>query len=97
MTYLESFPLHSNKGVAYNKWLKLLRVVEDGGRGKDYETIKKMAQNINKFEDEEKVHSTEKDCGLRASHVYSRDGRRYKGLLYSSDNDNSSTNRDKNL
>jgi hypothetical protein len=39
----------------------LLRVIEDGGRGKDYDTIKTMAQNINQFEDEDKVHISEKD------------------------------------
>jgi hypothetical protein len=31
-------------------------VIEDGGRGKNYDEIKKMAQNINKFGDEDKVH-----------------------------------------
>ncbi len=41
--------------------MKLFRIVEEGGRGKDYETIKKMAQNINKFEDEDKVQDLEKD------------------------------------
>lgn len=41
--------------------MRLFRVVEAGGRGKDYETIKKMAQNINKYEDEEKVHDIEKN------------------------------------
>jgi len=39
----------------------MLRVVEEGGRGKDYETIKKMAQGINSFEDEDKVQPLEKD------------------------------------
>ena len=53
--YLGRYPLQSRKKIAYVKWLKLLRVVEEGGRGKDYETIKKMAQSINTFEDEEKV------------------------------------------
>jgi hypothetical protein len=30
-------------------------VIEEGGRGKSYEEIKAMAQNINKFETEDKV------------------------------------------
>lgn len=55
--YLNQYPLHSNKNIAFNKWLKLFRVVEDGGRGKSYEEIKAMAQNINKFETEDKVHN----------------------------------------
>jgi hypothetical protein len=59
--YLEKFNLHSNKNINYNKWLKLFRVLEDGCRGKDYETIKKMAQNINKYEDEDKVQNLEKN------------------------------------
>jgi hypothetical protein len=59
--YLEKYPLQSIKNVAFTKWLKLLRVIEDGGRGKDYDTIKTMAQNINQFEDEDKVHISEKD------------------------------------
>lgn len=59
--YLERYPLRSIKNVAYVKWLKLLRVVAEGGRGKDYEAIKKMAQEINKFEDEDTVHGLEKD------------------------------------
>lgn len=55
--YLEMFPLKSNKNIAFHKWLKLFRVVEDGGRGKSLEEIKAMAQNINKFEGEDKVQS----------------------------------------
>ncbi len=55
ISYLKQFPLKSNKNIAYNKWLKLYRVVEEGGRGKSYEEIKLMAQNINKFENEDKV------------------------------------------
>jgi hypothetical protein len=35
--------------------------VEEGGRGKDYETIKKMAQSINQHKEEDKVHILEKD------------------------------------
>jgi hypothetical protein len=46
INYLENNTLHSNKNIAYKKWLKLYRVLEDGGRGKDYETIKRMAQSI---------------------------------------------------
>lgn len=53
--YLNKFPLHSNKNISYNKWLRLYRILLDGGRGKNYEMIKKLAQNINKFEDEDKV------------------------------------------
>ncbi len=56
IAYLNSFPLRSNKNIAYSKWLVLFRVIEDGGRGKNYDEIKKMAQNINKFGDEDKVH-----------------------------------------
>ena len=55
ISYLEKFPLHSNKNISYFKWLKLYRVIEDGGRGKNYEQIKAMAQNINNFEDEDIV------------------------------------------
>jgi hypothetical protein len=55
ITYLNIYPLKSIKNVAYYKWLKVYRVVEDGGRGKSFEEIKLMAQNINKFEDEDKV------------------------------------------
>ena len=60
ISYLENFPLHSIKNIAYVKWLKLFRVIEDGGRGKDYETIKQMARSINKYEVEDKVHDLEK-------------------------------------
>lgn len=56
INYLNQNPLKSNKNIAYSKWLVLYRVVEDGGRGKSYEQIKQMAQNINKFGDEDKVH-----------------------------------------
>jgi len=59
--YIGKYPLHSQKGIAYVRWLKLLRVVEEGGRGKDYETIKKMAQSINQHKEEDKVHILEKD------------------------------------
>ena len=55
MKYLSEYPLRSNKRIAYEKWKKLYRVIEEGGRGKDYEQIKTMAQNINKYEDEDKV------------------------------------------
>jgi len=37
--------------------LKLYRVVEDGGRGKSFQEIKAMAQNINKYETEDKVQN----------------------------------------
>lgn len=53
--YLAQNPLKSQKNIAYTKWLRLYRVIEDGGRGKDYEKIKSMAQNINKYEEEDKV------------------------------------------
>jgi hypothetical protein len=55
ISYLNKYPLKSIKNIAYNKWLKLYRVIEEGGRGKSYEEIKLMAQNINKYEDEDKV------------------------------------------
>jgi hypothetical protein len=55
-SYLSTYPLHSNKNIAYNKWLKLFRVVEDGGRGKSFEQIQQMAQGINKLGEEDKVH-----------------------------------------
>jgi len=55
--YLKKFPLHSNKNIAFHKWLKLYRVIEDGGRGKSYEEIRAMAQNINKSEVEDKVQN----------------------------------------
>jgi hypothetical protein len=55
--YLKKFPLHSNKNIAFHKWLKLYRVIEDGGRGKSYEEIRAMAQNINKYEVEDKVQN----------------------------------------
>lgn len=53
--YLDLYPLRSNKSIAFTRWLKLFRVIEEGGRGKSYEEIKAMAQNINKFETEDKV------------------------------------------
>ena len=57
ISYLDKFPLQSKKHVAYCKWLKLLAVIEDGGRGHDYDSIKKMAQSINKDSDEDKVQT----------------------------------------
>lgn len=36
--------------------MKLYNVIDQGGRGKDFDTIKKMAQSINKSVDEDKVH-----------------------------------------
>jgi hypothetical protein len=55
--YLDLYPLRSNKNIAFMKWLKLFRVVEEGGRGKSYEEIKAMAHSINKFETEDKVQN----------------------------------------
>lgn len=56
-TYLEKYPLKSNKNIAYHKWLKMLRVVEEGGRGKSFEEMTQMAQDINSYVgDEDKVH-----------------------------------------
>jgi hypothetical protein len=57
ITYLNKFPLQSVKNIAYCKWVKLLNVNKDGGRGYDYETLKEMAQNINKYSDEDKVQT----------------------------------------
>ncbi len=57
ISYLKKFPLKSKKYIAYCKWLKLLAVIEDGGRGHDYESIKAMAQSINKDSDEDKVQT----------------------------------------
>lgn len=34
---------------------------------------------------------------MSSSHVHSGDGRRYKSIFYSGDNDNSSADRDKNI
>lgn len=54
--YLGRYPLKSNKSVAYHKWLKMTRVVEEGGRGKTYEELLAMAQDINSYvKDEDKV------------------------------------------
>ena len=58
--YLEQYPLHSNKNIAYVKWMKLFRVIEDGGRGKTYTELKSMAESINKLEGEDKVQNLEK-------------------------------------
>ena len=58
--YLTKFPLKSNKNLSYCKWLRLYRILKDGCRGKDFDTIKKLAQNINKLENEDKVHKFEK-------------------------------------
>lgn len=56
ISYLERYPLKSYKSVAYHKWLKMLRVVEDGGRGKTFESLQAMAQDINRYvKDEDKV------------------------------------------
>ena len=46
--YLKKYPLKSSKRINYQKWLKLYREIEEGGRGKDWETIKSMSQSINK-------------------------------------------------
>ena len=55
--YLGKYPLKSNKNIAYHKWLKMLRVVEEGGRGKSFEQMTQMAQDINGYVgDEDKVH-----------------------------------------
>jgi hypothetical protein len=61
IAYLNTHKLQSIKHVAFCKWLKLYNVIDDGGRGKDYDTIRKMAQSINKFVDEDKVQFLEKD------------------------------------
>lgn len=55
IAYLNKHKLQSIKHVAFCKWLKLYNVIDDGGRGKDYDTIRNMAQGINKFVDEDKV------------------------------------------
>ena len=54
------YPLKSNKNIAFNKWLKLYRIIKDGKRGKSFEEIKKIAYNINKFENEDIVQDLEK-------------------------------------
>ena len=66
--YLSKFPLKSNKNISYVKWLKLYRVIEDGGRGKSFDRIEKMSKNINKYwrkefdqRIEDTVRSLEKD------------------------------------
>ena len=60
ISYLGKYPLKSNKNVAYHKWLKMLRVVEAGGRGKSFEEMTQMAQDINSYvEDEDKVQQDE--------------------------------------
>lgn len=55
--YLTKYPLRSNKNISFSRWLRLFRVIKDGGRGKSYEEIKEMAQNINKFGSEDKVQN----------------------------------------
>ena len=55
--YLQDFPLKSDKNIQYNHWLKLYRVIKDGGRGKSLEEIKTIAEKINKFEIEDKVQN----------------------------------------
>ena len=57
LIYLKKFPLKSNKNIVYSKWLVLYRILLDGCRGINYETIVKIAQNINKFENEDKVQN----------------------------------------
>ena len=54
--------------------MKLYNVIDEGGRGKDYDTIRKMAQNINKFVDEDKVQFLGENSKkkIHASHVYGR-------------------------
>jgi len=47
LDYLKKYPLKSNKNINYHKWLKLYQILLDGGRGKDFETIKLMAESIN--------------------------------------------------
>ena len=55
IAYLNTHKLQSIKHMAFCRWMKLYNVIDEGGRGKDYDTIRKMAQNINKFVDEDKV------------------------------------------
>ena len=57
INYLNVYPLKSNKNIAYKKWLRVYRIIEDGSRGKDLFTIRLLAQNINKFGDEDKVQN----------------------------------------
>lgn len=58
--YLDLYPLKSNKNISFHKWLKLYRILKDGKRGKSFEEIKKIAYNINKFENEDIVQNLEK-------------------------------------
>lgn len=58
INYLDKYPLRSNKNIAFCKWLRLYRILLDGCRGKDFLAIQKLAQGINKYEDEDKVHKS---------------------------------------
>jgi hypothetical protein len=61
MRYLDKRKLKTEKQIAYTKWKKLYRVLEEGGRGKSKEEITRKAQEINEKgkedEDEEKVQT----------------------------------------
>lgn len=58
--YLNIYNLKSNKNIAFNKWLKLFRILKDGKRGKSFEEINNIAYNINKFKNEDIVQDLEK-------------------------------------
>jgi hypothetical protein len=53
--YLERYPLKSIKNIAYNKWLKLYRIIEDGGRCISYEEMEKRAKRVNDYGKEDIV------------------------------------------
>lgn len=75
----------------------MYRIVEAGGRGKSFEEIQKMAQMINDKGDEDKVQGRGNAQQKKASYVYCRNGRRYTRILHGGHNDNSSTDRNKNI
>jgi hypothetical protein len=56
--YLDKYPLKSNKNIIFHKWMKLFRIINEGGRGKTFDILLKMAQNIQKFENEDTVQKT---------------------------------------
>lgn len=61
IAYLEKFPLKSKKNIAYTKWIKLLRIVREKPSTYDFDTVKRLAKEINTIVDEDKVHGPEKN------------------------------------
>lgn len=60
IAYLNKFPLKSKKNIAYLKWKSLLIIVKNKPSTSDFDTIKNLAVEINKFVEEDKVRDQRK-------------------------------------